>query len=793
MKVKDSTMSLRFLRLRVLAWLFITCWLAIAPPGSARAEGDAGWQIADAVHTTIQQAQVALFSGEQTAAADAVARAMEIYQVQLAPLVRDHAADASRAANDALIAATDAVRRNDAPAFASASGSLWTALLRIGYDETLAALRQGNTDTARHWLLLREFRTASRFVRPNTDATRALDDARAGKLTMADALAIVRTNLLDTYQSRLNESLRDLAQADTRQLVAARAEQAARANGYFAILAPFYQEQRGAAALAEIQRVFAALHDAGCAGQPVAALLPAVDAALKGFRAAPLSPEEQTRRAGQLLRFLSLVPVEYERGVKDGRVTIDLEIQEAITFRDGAGAAFADLRSLLDARDAARTEQIAAQLTALEQTLAAARAKTSVASAADIQASVDRLAILLKDVMPAEWQQRNSAADFDVIGSSLDQMEAAVVAGQYELAESARLEAYAILESGPEAKLVVFAPQYKPVLESLFWYGSDGQRGLAYLIEQHAPATQIKAARAMLDTTLVDAQKALAGNNAPISVASNGAIIVFREGLEAVLILASLMGSLKVGAQRKYRAPLWWGAGLAFIASVLTWMLAQGVLRSLARYGERLEAIVSLIAIGVLLLITNWFFHKVYWTGWMANFHAQKRRILGGGAGLILGLVALGFTSIYREGFETVLFLQALVLESSPGVVLGGIAAGLACTFAVGFLVFVLQARLPHKKMLIVTGLMIGAVLLQMVGKTVNVMQVLGWLPLHPIRWLPLPYWTGLWFGLFATWEGIGLQIAAGAFVIGSYVLAERMQRRAPYAADKRQLSTSEA
>ena len=111
-----------------------------------------------------------------------------------------------------------------------------------------------------------------------------------------------------------------------------------------------------------------------------------------------------------------------------------------------------------------------------------------------------------------------------------------------------------------------------------------------------------------------------------------------------------------------------------------------------------------------------------------------------GQAGLILGLVALGFTSIYREGFETVLFLQALVLESGPGVVLGGVAVGLACTLAVGFLVFVLQARLPHKKMLIVTGVMIGAVLLQMAGKTVNVMQVLGWLPLHPIRWLPLPY-----------------------------------------------------
>lgn len=80
--------------------------------------------------------------------------------------------------------------------------------------------------------------------------------------------------------------------------------------------------------------------------------------------------------------------------------------------------------------------------------------------------------------------------------------------------------------------------------------------------------------------------------------------------------------------------------------------------------------------------------------------------------------------------------------------------------------------------MLILTGIMIGAVLLQMVGKSANVMQVLGWLSLHPIRWLELPYWVGMWFGLYATWEGIGLQVGAAVFVFGSYLLAERVQHR---------------
>ena len=118
------------------------------------------------------------------------------------------------------------------------------------------------------------------------------------------------------------------------------------------------------------------------------------------------------------------------------------------------------------------------------------------------------------------------------------------------------------------------------------------------------------------------------------------------------------------------------------------------------------------------------------------------------------------------------------LLEAGARVVLGGTALGLLATLAIGVVVFALQAKLPYKKMLIVTGIMIGAVLLQMVGNTVHVMQVVGWLPIHPLRWLSLPYWLGMWFGLYATWEGLALQAAAAVFVIGSYFLAERVQRR---------------
>jgi high-affinity iron transporter len=180
----------------------------------------------------------------------------------------------------------------------------------------------------------------------------------------------------------------------------------------------------------------------------------------------------------------------------------------------------------------------------------------------------------------------------------------------------------------------------------------------------------------------------------------------------------------------------------------------------------------------VLLLILNWFFHKVYWTGWIGSFQTRKRAILGQTAGQMLGLAVLGFTSVYREGFEVVLFLQALVLEAGAPTVLMGVAVGLAAVILIGVATFVLQAKLPYKKMLIVTGVMIGAVLLIMVGNTAHVLQVIGWLPITPLRFLNPPYWMGIWFGIYPTVETLAAQFLATVYVFGSYYLAERQNQR---------------
>jgi high-affinity iron transporter len=263
------------------------------------------------------------------------------------------------------------------------------------------------------------------------------------------------------------------------------------------------------------------------------------------------------------------------------------------------------------------------------------------------------------------------------------------------------------------------------------------------------------------------------------AVILDSGLLVLREGLEAILVVAAVTASFR-GANQVKRRPVAAGASLAFAASVATWFVAAWFIGSLGASGLDVQAATGLLAVLILLVVMNWFFHRVYWTGWIQHHHTRRRRLLAaGGGGLTAGLVLLGFTAVYREGFEVVLFLQNLRLKYGAGVVLEGVAIGLALTAVVGVLTFVAHHKLPYKKMLVLTGAMIGFVLVVMVGESVQELQLAGWLPTTTMGFT-LPGWMGLWLAIFPTVETLTAQALAALAVIGSYFLAEHVRVRRP-------------
>jgi high-affinity iron transporter len=772
----------------VRAGALLAAMLAALLPGAAAASP---WQAEERMQAAMFDAQTSLLLDAPPAGAATprpallrVRAARLAFRGPLASGLRREAPAAYRDVRAALHAAAEAVATADQVSLAAARGRVRGAVLRGSYAVTLAAVRRGDARAASRWLLLRDFRKATRFTRPGVDATNAVRLLGRNKVSPARTALAVRKDLLDAYQSRLVDELEEAGAANAKDFHARRAEAAAIAAGYFGILAPEYGEQRGDAALAGALVAFRRLGTTGANGggrEGFDAALAEARAVLDGFTAAPFTQEELARRAQQLLRFLDLVPVEYRDGTDDGKVTIPFEIQEAIAFRDGAEDAFGDLEADLGRRGAGATAGAERALERLEVYVEDAGSARRVVDEDRVEEAHERAAELLDGLFPDEWKESDSQADFDLIDLTLDRMEAAAGAGEWRQAEQVRLEAYAFFEFGPELSLRSLAPDVVARVEGLVWFGADGEEGLAQLIARERPARELRESRLALDEALRDGAGALGEGAGTTTVVTNAAVIVFREGLEAVLILAAVMASL-LGPARRHRRPMLIGAALALVASAITFVLAQTVLTSLAQYGEKLEAIVGLIAIGVLLLVLNWFFHRVYWTDHLSRFHKRRRRLLGMAetglwASQGVGFVLLGFSTVYREGFETVLFLQALELNSGLLVVLQGIALGGVAVAAVAFLTFKLERKLPYRRMLIVTGVLLTAVLVIMVGKTARTMQGVAWIPITPLDFEP-PYWAGVWLGIFPTAETIAAQIGAAVFVIGSYVLAERIRTR---------------
>src|ERR1051326_5189056 len=111
------------------------------------------------------------------------------------------------------------------------------------------------------------------------------------------------------------------------------------------------------------------------------------------------------------------------------------------------------------------------------------------------------------------------------------------------------------------------------------------------------------------------------------------AALVFRESLECVLVLAAITAGL-MGSNQSYRRPIGLGAAVGFVATLVTWFIAITIVDSLldSVSALALQAWTGLIAIVVLLIVMNWFFHKVYWTGWV-SFQTRRKRTLLEGAG----------------------------------------------------------------------------------------------------------------------------------------------------------------
>jgi high-affinity iron transporter len=211
-----------------------------------------------------------------------------------------------------------------------------------------------------------------------------------------------------------------------------------------------------------------------------------------------------------------------------------------------------------------------------------------------------------------------------------------------------------------------------------------------------------------------------------LAIATEAALILLREGAEALLIIAAVAAYLiKTGAPERLKA-LYAGAAAAIVASLVTaWVFEQFYD---GEHDDFMEGVTMLLAAAILLYTSGWLFLRQdprVWQGYVRQ-HAERAVAMTGA----LPLATVSFLAVYREGAETVLFLHALAKSGGAGWVeiALGILAGTAMLVAAFLIARHASAKLPLRPLFIITSAVLFILALRFIGAGFEEFQEMGWI-----------------------------------------------------------------
>lgn len=363
-----------------------------------------------------------------------------------------------------------------------------------------------------------------------------------------------------------------------------------------------------------------------------------------------------------------------------------------------------------------------------------------------------------------------------VVRASIDQTLELVKQGKVDEAYTQAKTGYLDHFEYVEIPLRVVAPDLTAEAETKF-------AEIRGLIKDKAPVDTVRTNIIDLRRLIDDTERRLTdtGFDAATVVAGQSFLIIFREGLEAVLLLTALLGYLEATKATQYRKPITWGVLIGLAATAVTYLVLRSVLAVLPVGREVLEAAVATAAVAVLLYISFWLIARLEHRRWMEFLRSRLFNAVS--IGSTTALVLVGFTAMYREGLETALLYQALV-EFGEGLgwwILLGLVVGLAALAVVSYLIFRLGRRLPIKTFLVCAVVLLMATSVAFLGNAVRSLQTADLVNLTPIDGLPrTPIFLSQALGYWPSVQTLASQaVLVAVYVLGAtWLLMVRPRRR---------------
>ena len=350
-------------------------------------------------------------------------------------------------------------------------------------------------------------------------------------------------------------------------------------------------------------------------------------------------------------------------------------------------------------------------------------------------------------------QDESTRKVFDEVYALLDQSLEAYKSNQIREAAESAFDAYLTYEK-VEKQLISKRKDLGLQLESSF-----GR--LQAEIKRQAPLDLVQKITSEISNDLKEAQRILTQEIGFTGLFIQSLSIIVREGFEAILIIAALITFLiKSRNQDKLKA-IYLGVLVGIIGSFVTAYILHGILDISIASQEMMEGVIMLVAVVVLFYVSYWLVSKIEATKWQSYITGKMQKAVTTGSAFTLSMVA--FLSVYREGFETVLFYKALYLyagDTTAGII-PGFLAGCAVLAVVYFLINKLGMRIPVKWFFVVTSVFLYYMAFMFMGKGLHELQMGGVLNMTGAEFAPeIP-----WLGMYPTWETfIGQMIMVAAY-----------------------------
>ena len=411
------------------------------------------------------------------------------------------------------------------------------------------------------------------------------------------------------------------------------------------------------------------------------------------------------------------------------------------------------------------------------------RLDTAEAKVADLRASGVVIAEVFanKETKPmgsaSEGQKAEVRDEIDFIREQLMATEIFYELGDTQAAYASARTAYLDSYEYVEIPLRAIAPDFTFEVEYQF-------ATLRNQINDGASIEDISTTIISLERSLDESERLVSGTGtiAPMIAFISSFSIIFREGLEAVLILGAIITYLEASRNHKFKKYVHYGIGLAIGATAVTWVIASYIIEISGANRELIEAIAALSATAVLFYVSFWILNKIEHKRWMEFVKAKVFQASAAGGTSVF--IMLSFFTVYREGFETVLFYQAMFsfakyMEFYVGL---GFILGIVSLLGIYFGFRKLGKRLPLRALFGLT-MGIGAYLsIAFLGNAIREFQVLDYIPytsmLGTIPRLDINVATMT--GIYPTLETtVGQIVLLAVYLVASlYVLVLRPKRQ---------------